>query len=183
MFQNEDAISAFFETIIQTFLVRHGFLSGDVQPAPQKRRRVITGVGDKLDMGNQTSDSAPSDTHGTMTSTRERYGSPSLHVNPVSKNMFSQCLSVSSSVQVVDDDENGVIRTDPSSGVTFPIDKPYHCTLLNQESNEGNAQAIVPTRRTMAVPDSANQEDEPPSWILDALKVGIVHAGQRLGTY
>ena len=147
---------------------------------------MITGVGDKLDMGNprQTSDSAPSDTHGTMTSTRERYGSPSLHVNPVSKNMFPSVLvRVSSSVQVDDDDENGVVRTDPSSGVTFPIDKPYHCTLLSQESNEGNTQAIVPTRRTMAVPDSADQEDEPPSWILDALKVGIGHAGQRLETY
>lgn len=95
IFQNEDAISAFFDTVIQTFLVRHGFLSGTVQPAPQKRRRVITGVGDNTDIGNprQTSDSAPSDTHGIMTSTRERYHLPSLHVNPVSKNMFPSVIS------------------------------------------------------------------------------------------
>lgn len=156
---NEDAISAFFNTVIQTYLVRHGFLSGDVQPALQKRRRVITGVGDKPYMGNprQTSDSASSNTHGTMTSTRERYDLPSLHVNPVD-----------------DDDENGVVRTDPSSGVTFLVnkrtDQPYPYTLLSQESDRGNAQAIIPTRRTIAVPDSGNREDEPPSWILDALK-------------
>ncbi|KAF8505939.1 hypothetical protein F5888DRAFT_1604331 [Russula emetica] len=167
---NEDTISAFFDTVIRTFLVRHGFLSGDVQPAPQKRRKVITAVGDKPDMGNprQTSHSAPSDTHRTMTSTRERYDLPSLHVNPV--------IRISSSFQVDDDDddENGVVRTDPSSGVTFLVEKrtdqSYPCTLLSQESDEGSAQAIIPTRRTIAVPDSGDREDEPPSWILDALK-------------
>jgi hypothetical protein len=95
VFQNEDAIGSFFDTVIQAFLVRHGFLSGDVQPAPQKRRRVITGVGDKPDMGNprQTSDSAPSDTHGTMTRTRKQSDLPPLHVNPVSKNKFPSVFS------------------------------------------------------------------------------------------
>jgi hypothetical protein len=96
-------------------------------------------------------------------------------------------VRISSSVQVDDDDESGVVRTDPSSGVTFLVDKradqSYPCTLLSQESDEGNAQAIIPTRRTIAVPDSGDREDEPPSWILDALKVGIACAGQRLETY
>jgi hypothetical protein len=96
-------------------------------------------------------------------------------------------VRISSSVQVDDDDEDGVVRTDPSSGVTFLVDKradqSYPCTLLSQESDEGNAQAIIPTRRTIAVPDSGDREDEPPSWILDALKVGIACAGQRLETY
>lgn len=96
-------------------------------------------------------------------------------------------VRISFSVQVDDDDENGVARTDPSSGVTFLLDKrtdqSYHCTLLSEESSEGNAQAIIPTRRTIAVPDSGDREDEAPSWILDALKVGIACAGQRLETY
>ncbi len=47
----------------------------------------------------------------------------------------------------------------------------------------GGAQAIIPTRRTIAVPDSGDQEDGAPSWIFDALKVGITCAGQRLETY
>ena len=190
MFQNEGAISAFFDTVIQTFLVRHGFLSDDVQQAPQKRRRVITGVGNKPDIGNarQTPDSAPSDTHGTVTSTRERYDLPSLHINPAVKTCFPVSLvRISSSVQVNDKDENGVVKTNSSDGVTFLIDKrtdrSYSCTLLSQESDEGSAQVIIPTRRTIAVPDSADQEDEPPSWILDALEVGIVCAGQRHETY
>jgi hypothetical protein len=188
--QNEDATSTFFDTVIQTFLVRHGFLSGDVRPAPQKRRRVITGAGEKPDMGNtrQTSDSARSDTHGTMSGTRERYDPPSLHVNPVSKNVIPSVLvRISSSVQVDHDDENGVVRTDTSSGVTFLVDKrtdqSYPCALSSQESDEGGAQAIVSTRRIIAVPGPSDQEDEPPSWILDALKVGIACAGQRLETY
>jgi hypothetical protein len=96
-------------------------------------------------------------------------------------------VGISSSVQVDDDDENGVVRTDPSSGVTFLLDKrtdqSYPGTLLSRESDEGNAQAIIPTRRTIAVPDSGDREDEPPSWILDALKVGIACAGQHLETY
>ncbi len=99
IFQNEDAISAFFDSAIQTFLVRHGFLSSDVQPAPQKRRRVITGeepFGDKPDVGNprQTSGMASaSNTHGTMTSIRERADIPSLYVNLVSESMFSNVFS------------------------------------------------------------------------------------------
>jgi hypothetical protein len=95
IYQNEDAISALFDTVIQTFLIRHGFLSGGVQPAPQKRRRVITGVGDKPDTENprQRTDSAPSDTYGTMTNSGERYDLPSLHVNPVSKNMCPNVYS------------------------------------------------------------------------------------------
>jgi hypothetical protein len=93
----------------------------------------------------------------------------------------------SSSVQVGDNDENGVVGTDPSSGVTFLADKrtdqPHLCTLLGQESHEGSTQAIVPTRRTIAVPDSGDRVDEPPSWILNALKVGTACARQRLETY
>ena len=95
-------------------------------------------------------------------------------------------VRISSSVQVDDDDGNGVVRTDPGSGVAFLVDKrtdrSYPCTLSRQESDEGNAQAIIHTRRTI-VPDSGDQEDEPPSWILDALKVGIACAGQHLETY
>jgi hypothetical protein len=96
-------------------------------------------------------------------------------------------VRISSSVQVDDDDENGVARTNPSSDVTILVDKrtdqSYPCTLLSQEPDEGSAQAIIPTRRTIAVPDSGDREDEPPSWILDALKVGIACAGQRIETH
>jgi hypothetical protein len=94
-------------------------------------------------------------------------------------------VRISSYVQA-DDDENGVVKTNPNSGVTFLFDKrtdqSYPCTLLSQELDEVSAQAIIPTRRTIAVPDSVDREDEPPSWILDALKVGIACAGQRLET-
>ena len=93
-------------------------------------------------------------------------------------------VRISSSVQADDDEENGVVRTDPSSGLTFLVDKKscqsYPCTSLSQESDEGIAQAIIPTRRTIAVSDSGDREDEPPSWILDALKVGIEYVGQCL---
>jgi hypothetical protein len=109
---------------------------------------------------------------------------------PSVKTCFPASLvRISSSFQVDDDDgdENGVVRTDPSSAVRFLVDKrtdqSYPCTLLSQESDEGSAHAIIPTRRTIAVPDSGDREDEPPSWILDALKVGIACAGQRLETY
>ena len=129
----------------------------------------------------------PPNTCGTVTSTRERSDLPSLHVNPVSKKCSSVSLSrISSSVQV-DDDENGVIKTNPDSGVTFLFDKrtdqSYPCTLLGQESDEVSAQAIIPIRRTIAVPDPVDREDELPSWILDALKVGVACAGQRLETH
>jgi hypothetical protein len=92
-------------------------------------------------------------------------------------------VRISSSVQADDNDENGVVMTDPSSGLTFLVDKTYQsypCTSLSQESDEGIAQAIVPTRRTIAVSDSGDREDEPPSWIFDALKVGIEYVGQCL---
>jgi len=94
---------------------------------------------------------------------------------------------ISSSVQGDEDDGNGVVRTDPSSGVTFLVDKrtvqSHPSTLLTREFDEGSAQAIAPTRRTIAVPDSGDREGEPPSWILDALKVSIACAGHRLKTY
>jgi hypothetical protein len=100
---------------------------------------------------------------------------------PSVKTRFPVSLVRISSVQVDDNDENGVVGTDPSSGVTFLVDKrmdrSYPCTLSRHESDEGNVQAIIPTRRTIAVPDSGDREDEPPSWILDALKVGIACAG------
>ena len=81
------------------------------------------------------------------------------------------------------------MRTDFSSSVTFVLDKradqSHPCTTLSQEFDEENAQTIspTPTRRTIPVPDSGNREAEPPSWILDALKVGIACAGRRLETY
>jgi hypothetical protein len=84
---------------------------------------------------------------------------------------------ISSSVQVNDGDENGVVETKFNSGVTFLFkertDQSYPCTLLSQESHESSTRAIIPTRRTIAVPDSGDREDEYPSWILDALKVGV----------
>jgi hypothetical protein len=96
-------------------------------------------------------------------------------------------VRISSYVQVNEDDENGVVKTNPNSGVTFPfdnrMDQSYPCTLSSLESDEVSAQAIIPTRRTITVPGSVDREDEPPSWILDALKVGIECSGQRLETY
>lgn len=97
-------------------------------------------------------------------------------------------VRVSSSVQVDDDDDgNGVVETDPNPAVTVPVDErtyqSYPCTLSSQESDKDSAQAIIPTRRTITVPDSGDLGDEPPSWILDALKVGIAHAGHHLETY
>ncbi|KAI0000050.1 hypothetical protein BJV77DRAFT_510279 [Russula vinacea] len=103
--------------------------------------------------------SAPSKTHSTPPITCERDDVLSLHVNPGNG-----------------DDENGVVRTDPSSSVTFVLDKradqSYPYTTLSQEFDEDNAQTIspTPTRRTIPVPDSGDREAEPPSWILDALK-------------
>jgi len=196
IFQNEDAISAFFGSVVQTFLLRHGFLlSSDVQPAPQKRRRMTTGEDscrDKTDIRDprQTfgKTSAPPNTHITMPITHERGDVPPLHVNSVSKNVLPSVLVLtSSSAQGDVDDENGVVKTDPSSGIPFVLDQrtgqSYHCTSLSRELDEDSTQTICPTRRTIAVPDSGDREGEPPSWILDALKVGIACAGRRLETY
>ena len=118
-----------------------------------------------------------------MTSTRERYDLRSSHVNTVSKNIFLNVFSpYHISVQVDGDEENGFLRIDPSSKVTSLVDKGtdqlHASTLLSQEPGEGSIQAIIPTRRTISVPDSGDREDEPPSWILDALKVGTACAGQ-----
>jgi hypothetical protein len=96
-------------------------------------------------------------------------------------------VRISSVVQVDDDNENGAVKTNPNSGVTSPVDERtdllYPCALLSQESDKGSTQAITSSRRTIAAPDSGDREDETPSWILDALKVGIACVGQRLETY
>jgi hypothetical protein len=127
--------------------------------------------------------SAPSYMPIMMPITRERDDAPSLHVNPVSKTVFPGVFSPYPSAQCDDDDENGVVRADPSSGVLFVLDKrtdqSYPCTP-SQKLDEDSAQTICPTRRTIAVPESGDREGEPPSWILDALKVGIACAGRRL---
>lgn len=96
-------------------------------------------------------------------------------------------VRITSSVQVDGDEENGFLRIDPSSGVTSLVgkktDRLHPSTLLSQEPDEGSVQAIIPTRRTIAVPDSGDREDELPSWIFDALKVGFACAGQSFETY
>jgi hypothetical protein len=131
--------------------------------------------------------SAPSKTHSTKPIARERDDVPLSYVNPVSKNVFPCVFSPYLRAQGDDDDENGVVRTDPSSSVAFILDKRpdqlYPCTSSSQEFDEDSAQTISTTRRTITVPDSDDREAEPPSWILDALKVGIACVGQRLETY
>ena len=87
----------------------------------------------------------------------------------------------SPSAQGDDNDENGVVRTNPSSGVAFVLDK--RTDQSSREFGEDSAQTIGPTRRTITITDSGDREDEPPSWILDALKVSIACAGRCLGTY
>jgi hypothetical protein len=103
------------------------------------------------------------------------------------KTCFRVSLALTPSfVQGDDDDESGVVKADPSSGVTFVPDKradqSYPCTPI-QEFDEDSAQTSCPTRRTIAVPDSGDREGEPPSWILDALKVGLTCARRRLETH
>lgn len=85
------------------------------------------------------------------------------------------------SVQGDDNDENGAVRTNPSSGVAFVLEK--RTDQSSREFGEDSSQTIAPTRRTIAITDSGGREDEPPSWILDALKVSIACAGRCLGTY
>ena len=127
--------------------------------------------------------SARANTHSTMPITRERDDVPSLDDNPVSINVFPGIFPGPSSTQG-DDDENGIARTNPSSGVTFALDKRTDQSFLSSpEFDEDSAQTTGLTRRTIAVPDSGDQEDEPPPWILEALKVSIVCAGWRLETY
>jgi len=82
---------------------------------------------------------------------------PPLHVNPND-----------------DDDDNGIVWIDPNSGVTFVVDKrtghSYPHTTLSREFDGDSAQAVHLTRRTIAVTNSGDCEEEPPQWILDALK-------------
>ena len=121
--------------------------------------------------------SARTKTHSTMPITRERDDVPSLDDNPVSINVFPGVFPHSSSTQG-DDDENGIARTNPSSDVTFALDKRTDQSFLSSpEFDEDSAQTTGLTRRTIAVPDSGDQEGETPPWILDALKVGIACAG------
>jgi|SRR6267142_246841 len=74
-----------------------------------------------------------------------------------------------------DNDENENVWIDPSSGITFSIDKrtghSHPRTPLSRDPDEDNAQAICPTRRTIAYTDPGDRVGEPPQWILNALKV------------
>jgi hypothetical protein len=120
--------------------------------------------------------SARTNTHSTMPIIRERDDVPSLDDNPVSINVFPGTFPHPSSTQS-DGDENGVAKTNPSSGVAFALDKRTDQSFLSSpEFDEDSAQTTGLTRRTIAVPDSGDQEGEPPPWILDALKVGIACA-------
>lgn len=85
-----------------------------------------------------------------------------------------------------DDDANGIVWTDPSSGVKFVVDKrtghSYPPTLLTREFDKNKAHAVNPPRKTIVIADPCDREREPPQWMLDALKVSTMCAGQRLET-
>src|SRR5579863_2660631 len=83
-----------------------------------------------------------------------------------------------------DNDENEIVWIDPSSGITFFIDKrtghSHPRTPLSRDSDEDNPQPISSTRRTIAYTDPGESAGEHPQWILDALKVGTTRADNTL---
>ena len=97
---------------------------------------------------------------------------------------------ISFTIQDRDDDgENDIAWTDPSSGVTFLVDKrtghSYPRTSLSRRVDEDNAQAVNSARRTIASANSGDNEVQAPQWILDALKVGTgcAESNQPLKTH
>ena len=101
-----------------------------------------------------------------------------LHVLPVSDASVSAFLTlISLSSQDRDDDENDVVWTDPTSSVTFLIDKrtghSYPRTSLWPSLGEDKTRTMNTVRRTIDSANSGNNEGQAPQWILDALEVGV----------
>ncbi len=75
---------------------------------------------------------------------------------------------------------NGNTWTDPNSGVPF-------ITKTSREDDKGEDEetsqtAVKLSRITIATAASGNGETQAPQWVVDALKVGLVHVGLSLGT-
>ena len=88
------------------------------------------------------------------------------------------------------DDTNGDTWTDPNRGVTFIPETSTrrscpHTLLSHKEGeDEDTSQAAVKLLRiTIAAATSADDQDEAPQWMVDALKVGLVHVVVSLGTH
>jgi len=81
-------------------------------------------------------------------------------------------------------DERETVWIDPNSGATFLVDKrtghSHPRIPLSLGSDDEYAQAISSTRRTIAFAQPGDRVGELPQWILDALKVGTVHADSGL---
>ncbi|KAI0306999.1 hypothetical protein B0F90DRAFT_1622599 [Multifurca ochricompacta] len=152
---SEDSITAFVDSVVHTFLLRHRFLlNNDGSLTPKKRQKVMAGNISRsacnipayqwtLSSEALVSSNAPS-------ITRERDKAPSLYIT----------------------------WADPDSSVTFVVDKrtghSYPRTSSSCAVYESNTQVVNLARRTSTVADFCNNEGEAPQWILDALQVAYL---------
>jgi hypothetical protein len=91
---------------------------------------------------------------------------------------------MSSFAQDGGNDEKEIVWIDPSSHITFLIDKrtghSHPRTPLSRDSDEDNAQEMCSARRTIACTEPEDRVGEPPQWILNALKVRTTPADSIL---
>ena len=188
---------AFVDSAVNAFLRRHRFLSTEGTSTPQKRRRIISRDsswdGTNVPVSRQLSSSVAEVPSNASFMARGPGNLPSSHVNPV-RSLGVSGFFVSNVVIEQDnggDDINGNTWTDPNPGVAFiPETSTRHScsrTLLSREEeceDEDTTQAAVKfSRITIAAVTSADDKGEAPQWMVDALKVGLVHVVVSLGTH
>ncbi|GBE79898.1 hypothetical protein SCP_0211000 [Sparassis crispa] len=163
--QNSEAVSRFLGSIIEAFLLRHGFLTRasastvTPSPSPRKRRKLIpqedVTTADRMRPGSSRNPSA-------------RPASPPLIIRPGSE------------VQVDGTDPRAeIVWTDPTTGESFVVDtRTGNSYPLNAQISSSSTQSDVPGRpsgrRTLGVCESrtngTKDETAPvPEWIRDAL--------------
>lgn len=188
---------AFVDSAVNAFMRRHGFLSTEVMSTPQKRRRIVRQDSSWDEISGPVSRQLSSfDAEVPSNASFMARGPgklPPSHVNPVRSSVFLFVLFVSNIVidqDNGDDDTNGNTWTDLNPDITFNAETNtrHSCprTLLSHEEggDEDTSQAAVNLSRisiTAATP--ANDKGEAPQWMIDALKVGLVHVVVSLGTH
>ena len=186
---------AFVDSAVNAFMRRHRLLSTEGMSTPPKRRRIISRDSSwgetNVPVSRQLSSSVAEVPSNTSFMARGPGNLPSSQVNPVRSLVFFVFKIFVSNI-VVDqdnggDDKNGNTWTDPDPGVTFIAETStrHSCprTLLSCEEEDTSQATVKLSRRTIAAATYAEDKGEVPQWMVDALKVGLVHVVASLGTH
>ena len=161
--QDSEAVSSFLSSVVQAFLIRHGFITErpqrqravDKQPESPRKRRKLNSPGDDAIEAPSFSPS----TSGSLLSTRP--GTP-----------FITCQ---------DDGAGCIVWTDPHNGVQYKVDKrtgnsyPLHdgASRSDPEDDRTTMQSHKATthRKTISSRSQEQGEIDTPQWIRKALQV------------